>query len=94
MVRSFLRAVARGYAFAAERPDEAAEILLAAAPELDRNVVLTSQRWVSPRYQAEAPRWGEQTAERWQAYADWMTSEGLVPAGLDTSRAYSNEFLP
>jgi ABC-type nitrate/sulfonate/bicarbonate transport system substrate-binding protein len=48
LVRSFLRAVARGYAFAAERPDLAAEILLAAAPELDREVVRASQRWVSP----------------------------------------------
>ncbi len=90
----FLRAVARGYAFAAEHPDEAAEILLAAAPELDRDVVLASQRWVSPRYQAEAPRWGEQAAERWQAYADWMTAEGILSKTFDAAQAFSNEYLP
>jgi len=82
LVRSFLRAVARGYTFAAERPDEAAAILLASAPELDPKVVLASQQWVSPRYQADAARWGEQSADRWQAYADWMTSEGILSERL------------
>ncbi|HLE23751.1 MAG TPA: ABC transporter substrate-binding protein [Anaerolineales bacterium] len=91
---SFLRALARGYAFAAERPDEAAEILLTAAPELDREVVLASQRWISPRYQAEAARWGEQSADRWQTYADWMTSQGILAETLDAAQAFSNEYLP
>jgi ABC-type nitrate/sulfonate/bicarbonate transport system substrate-binding protein len=94
LMRSFLRAVARGYGFAAEQPDRAAEILLAAAPELDREVVLASQRWVSPRYLAEASRWGEQSAARWQTYADWMTSQGILAETLDTGQAFSNEYLP
>jgi ABC-type nitrate/sulfonate/bicarbonate transport system substrate-binding protein len=94
LLRSFLRAVARGYEFAAEQPDRAAEILLAAAPELDREVVLASQRWVSPRYVAEASRWGEQSAVRWQTYADWMTSQGILAETLDTGQAFSNEYLP
>ena len=94
LVRSFLRAVARGYTFAAEQPDQAAEVLLAAAPELDREVVLASQRWVSPRYLAEAPRWGEQSADRWRAYADWMASQGILAENLDTAQAFSNEYLP
>lgn len=94
LVRAFLRAASRGYAFAAEHPDEAADILLASAPELDPEVVRTSQRWVSPRYQAEALRWGEQSAERWRDYADWMTSRGILTGTLDTTRAFSNEYLP
>jgi ABC-type nitrate/sulfonate/bicarbonate transport system substrate-binding protein len=94
LVRSFLRAVSRGYAIAAEQPEQAAEVLLAAAPELDREVVLASQRWLSPRYQADAARWGEQNANRWQAYADWMTGEGILSAGLDMTPAFTNEFLP
>jgi ABC-type nitrate/sulfonate/bicarbonate transport system substrate-binding protein len=94
LVRAFLRAVSRGYTFAAEHPDEAADILLAAAPELDPEIVRTSQRWISPRYQAEAPRWGEQTADRWQDYADWMTSRGILSGTLDTTAAFSNAYLP
>ena len=94
LVRSFLRAASRGYAFAADHPDEAAEILLAAAPELDRELVIASQRWLSPRYQADASRWGEQTGDRWQAYADWMAGEGIVGMSLDMTPAFTNEFLP
>jgi ABC-type nitrate/sulfonate/bicarbonate transport system substrate-binding protein len=93
-VRAFLRAVARGYTFAAENPDQAAEILLAAAPELNRDQVLASQRWISPRYQADAPRWGEQTLARWQAYADWMRSTGILTKPMDPARAFTAEFLP
>jgi ABC-type nitrate/sulfonate/bicarbonate transport system substrate-binding protein len=93
-VRSFVRAVARGYAFAADHPDEAAEILLGAAPELDRDLVLASQRWISPRYRADADRWGEQSADRWQAYADWMAANGILAAPLDMTPAFTNEFLP
>jgi ABC-type nitrate/sulfonate/bicarbonate transport system substrate-binding protein len=94
LVRSFLRAVARGYTFAVERPDEAAESLLVATPELDRDVVLASQRWVSPRYVAGASRWGEQSAERWQAYADWMASQGILGENLDTAPFFTTEYLP
>jgi ABC-type nitrate/sulfonate/bicarbonate transport system substrate-binding protein len=94
LVRAFLTAVSRGYTFAAENPDEAAEILLAAAPELDRDVVLASQRWISPRYQSEALRWGEQSAARWQAYADWMAAQGILGKGIDATQAFSNEYLP
>jgi ABC-type nitrate/sulfonate/bicarbonate transport system substrate-binding protein len=94
LVRAFLQAVAHGYVFAAENPDEAAEVLLAAAPELDRDVVVASQQWISPRYQAEAPRWGEQSESRWQTYADWMTSQGILADELDAAQAFSNEYLP
>jgi ABC-type nitrate/sulfonate/bicarbonate transport system substrate-binding protein len=94
IARGFLAAVSRGYAFAEENPDEAAQILLTAAPELDHDVVLASQRWISPRYRAEAARWGEQSTERWQGYADWMEAEGILAGPLDAARAYSNEFLP
>ena len=94
LTRDFLRAVSRGYTFAAEHPDEAAEMLLASAPELDREVVLASQQWISPRYQAEALRWGEQSAARWQDYADWMTGRGLLSETFQAERAFSNEYLP
>jgi ABC-type nitrate/sulfonate/bicarbonate transport system substrate-binding protein len=94
LVRAFLQAVAHGYVFAAENPDEAAEVLLAAAPELDRDVVVASQQWISPRYQAEAPRWGEQSESRWQTYADWMTTQGILADELDAAQAFSNEYLP
>jgi ABC-type nitrate/sulfonate/bicarbonate transport system substrate-binding protein len=94
VVRRFLRAVSRGYTEAAADPESAAAALLAAAPELDPALVAASQAWISPRYQADAPRWGEQSASVWQSYADWMTNNGILTGRIDISSAYTNEFLP
>ena len=94
LVAALVGAVARGYGFAIERPLEAAEILLEAAPELDRGLVIDSQTWLSPRYQADASRWGEQRLEVWDAYGDWMAAQGIMPAPIDARSAFSNAFLP
>lgn len=47
VVRGFLRATARGFQYAAQHPEEAADILLAAAPSLDKRLVHASQQFVS-----------------------------------------------
>ncbi|MGQ9890158.1 MAG: ABC transporter substrate-binding protein, partial [Aggregatilineales bacterium] len=96
LVRRFLRATARGYDFAIRNPDEAATILLEQAPELQTSadIVRASARWLAPRYQAGAARWGEQQAEVWQAFTDFSVRAGILTASIDTSRAYSNNFLP
>jgi len=94
IVRSFLQAVSRGYQFAIDDPDSAAAILLQAAPELDPALVRASQAWLSPRYQAEAPRWGEQELGVWQAYADWMLQHGILSQPIDVPSTFTNEFLP
>jgi ABC-type nitrate/sulfonate/bicarbonate transport system substrate-binding protein len=78
IVRSFLLAVSRGYQFAIEDPEASAQILLQVAPELDPELVLISQSWISSRYQAEAPRWGEQQVGVWEAYAEWMAANGII----------------
>jgi ABC-type nitrate/sulfonate/bicarbonate transport system substrate-binding protein len=94
LVRRFLAATARGYRYAIEHPAEAAEILIRYAPEADPELIRQSQAWLSPRYQADAPRWGEQKQSVWQAYADWMSERGLLPRPIDAARAFTNEFLP
>lgn len=94
IVRAFVEGAAEGYQFAIERPDEAADILLEAVPELDPELVKASQRWLSPRYQDDAPRWGEQRLEVWTGYGEWMKKHGLLKADLDYERMFTNEFLP
>ncbi|MGQ9815134.1 MAG: ABC transporter substrate-binding protein [Candidatus Roseilinea sp.] len=96
LVRRFLRATARSYDFAIRNPDEAATILLEQAPELQTSadIVRASARWLAPCYQAGAARWGEQQAEVWQAFTDFSVRAGILTASIDTSRAYSNNFLP
>ena len=94
VVRRFMAATAQGYRYAIDHPDEAAEILIKAAPEADPELIRRSQAWLSPRYQADAPRWGEQKLAVWQGYGDWMNSHGLLPKAIDPAKAFTNEFLP
>ncbi len=94
LVRRFLRAVSRGYRLAIESPDEAAAILLDAVPELDSELVYASQAWISPRYQAEAPRWGEQSLSVWQGYSDWMLENDILAEAIDAEAAFTRDFLP
>jgi ABC-type nitrate/sulfonate/bicarbonate transport system substrate-binding protein len=94
VVRRFLAATSQGYRFAGEQPAEAAEILIGAAPEANPELVRRSQAWLSPRYQDDAPRWGEQKLSVWQAYADWLAGHGLLPKEIDAAKAFTNEFLP
>lgn len=94
LVRRFLAATSAGYRFAIDRPAEAAEILLQAAPELDAELVRRSQEYLATQYQADAPRWGEQKLEVWRAYAQWMAERNLIARMIEPEKAFTNEFLP
>ena len=94
IVRRFMAATSQGYTYAAQHPTEAADILIKAAPEANADLIRRSQAWLSPRYQADAPRWGEQSAQVWANYAAWMSDRGLLPKKIDTSKAFTNDFLP
>jgi len=93
-VRALMEALSRGYDFAIEKPEEAAELLLQAVPELDAELVKASQNWLSNYYKAEAPRWGEQKMGVWQDYTDWMVEHGILSTPISASAAFTNEFLP
>jgi ABC-type nitrate/sulfonate/bicarbonate transport system substrate-binding protein len=89
----FLRAATRGYLFAIENPQEAAEILLKHAPELDRALVMRSQEYLASRYKDDAPRWGEIDSVRWGRFYRWMYDQGLLEKNIG-SGGFTNEILP
>lgn len=94
IVKAFVKAVSKGYNYAIENPQDAADILLKAAPDLDKELVKKSQEWLAPRYQDDAVKWGEQKLEVWENYANWMFENGLLEKELDAEKAFTNEFLP
>lgn len=94
LVRRFMAATAKGYEYAIAHPAESAEILLKYAPESDPELIRRSQEWLSPRYKADAPRWGVQKAETWRTFGDWMKTNGLIAGDFDPGKAFTNEFLP
>jgi ABC-type nitrate/sulfonate/bicarbonate transport system substrate-binding protein len=94
IVRAVVGALSRGYEFAIRNPDESADLLVAAVPELDPELVKASQKWISDYYQADAPRWGEQKESVWQGYSDWMAENDILQTPISGKDAFTNEFLP
>ncbi|WP_010259248.1 ABC transporter substrate-binding protein [Treponema primitia] len=92
-VKKFLRATSRGYTFAIENPADAGAILLKHAPELDRDLVISSQEYLASRYQADAPRWGEIDPKRWAAFYGWMFDKGLLGKDI-RNQGFTNQYLP
>jgi len=94
LVRHFVAATVLGYEYAVAHPQESAEILLRASPEIEPELARRSQAWLSPRYQDDAPRWGEQKLEVWADFATFMLDNGLIDEAIDPTAAFTNEFLP
>lgn len=94
LVKKFMEATAKGYAYAIENPEEAVKSLLKASPEIDERIAVASQIYLADQYQAEAPQWGIMKEETWHNYAAWMFENGLIGRMLEVSEAYTNGFLP
>ena len=91
--KAFLAATAKGYEYAIENPDAAADILLEAAPELDPEIVKASQEWLADQYIADAEKWGYIDPARWDGFYTWLTENNLVDGELPAGIGYSNDYL-
>ncbi len=92
-VKKFMDAVIKGYTFAAENPDESADILLKYAPELHADLVHESQKFLSPKYIDDAPSFGVQKQEVWDRYTQWLLDHGFLETQVDSAKAFTNEFV-
>lgn len=93
-VKKFMRAVSKGYEYAIEQPEKAADILLAATPEADPELIRASQKWISERYRGDAEKWGVQKEQIWLDFTDWMHEHELIEQPIDAKKAFTNGFLP
>ena len=95
--KAFLEASAKGYAYAAEHPQEAADLLIEGdtTGSLDdaRDLVYASQEWLSKEYISDADEWGVFDADRWNAFYGWLYVNGLTSHDL-TGTGFTNEYLP
>lgn len=94
VAKTFIAAVQKGYEYAAAQPSDAAEILLKAVPELDKELVQRSQEYVSKQYLAEAEHWGVIDADRWNAYYGWLNEKKLVEQDIPENAGFDNSYLP
>lgn len=93
--KAFLAALSKGYEFAMENPEEAADILMKYAPELKSNaeLVYASQKYLAGQYKAESTRWGEFDGERWADFYRWLNEKELLDDELDPYKGFTNDYL-
>ena len=92
--KAFMSALSKGYQYAIENPEEAADILCKAAPELDKELVVASQKYLTEQYQADAEFWGQIDANRWNNFYKWVNDNDLVEGEIPLDTGFSNEYLP
>lgn len=94
VVRRFVEATTRGYEEAMRDPQAAADALMKAAPELDRELVEASTSYHATRFVDPGREWGLQDEEVWVTFEEFLRQAGLTQKEIDVSAAYTNEFLP
>lgn len=92
--KAFLAAMTKGYEFAMEHPEEAAEILCKVNPELDQELVKASQKYLADKYQADAEKWGYIDETRWNNFYNWLNEQDLVESDIPENTGFTNEYLP
>ncbi|MEG0014611.1 MAG: ABC transporter substrate-binding protein [Cellulosilyticaceae bacterium] len=91
--KKFLEATAMGYEYAIANPEEAAQILVKHAPEVDLELAKASQVFLAKEYQAEKQQWGTIDESRWSEFYGWMYEQGLIGAELG-NQGFTNDYLP
>lgn len=93
LAEKFIRATQKGYNLAIENPEKAADALLKHSPELDKDLVYASAKYLAGEYQEEGMKLGEMKKEMWENYSNWMYEKGLIPEPLEIEKAFSNAYL-
>ena len=91
--KAFLTALKKGYEYSIENIEDAAEILLKAAPELDKDLVVESQKYMAEQYKAEVEQWGYIDAARWNAFYNWINEKKLLEVEIPENTGFTNEYL-
>ncbi len=93
-VKAFIQATKKGYEYAIQNPDEAAQILHdTALPETDPGFLKRSQEYLSSQYALDAASWGVMQDSVWDGYTEFMLEAGLIQKKIPAAEQYTNEFV-
>jgi len=94
-IRLFIAALERGTRDAAADPDAATEVLLAASEDLDPPLTRAEVRKTLPLLlPAGEEQYGFMDPTEWDAFAAFMTDEGLIGSSIGADELLTNELLP
>lgn len=95
--KAFLEATKKGYEYAIENPEEAAQILIdgddTGSLVGSEELVVESQKWMSKEYISDAEKWGYIDPARWNAFYNWLNEEELVNQPLADNTGFTNDYL-
>lgn len=95
--KAFLAATKKGYEFAIEKPEEAAQILVNGDTTGSLNdsleLVTESQKWLADQYIADAESWGVFDPARWDGFYAWLWDNGLIDMELPAGTGFTNDYL-
>ncbi len=95
VVQKLVRAFSRGFEYALANPQTSIDMLVSIGGETvledveRQGVELLLPMWDD----GVAPQFGWQEGARWESFAEWMKSEGLIDQSLDASAAFTNRFV-
>ena len=101
-LRRFLVASRKGFDFAMERPNEAAEILQRfVPPQTKSGLVIRSQKYLSgDGYYGDPGSWGKMSPSKWEAWIKWLRARNLLRSrdgteisSFEIETLYTNEFF-
>ena len=96
-VKAFLAATQKGYEYAVENPDEAAQMLIdgddTGSLKGSEELVKASQKYMADQYISDAPKWGYIDPARWNAFYNWLSEEKIVDKTIPENTGFTNDYL-
>ncbi|MGN1201725.1 MAG: ABC transporter substrate-binding protein [Eubacterium sp.] len=97
VAKAFLEATGKGYEYAIENPEDAADILIQSDETGSlvgcEELVIESQKWLADQYIADASQWGYIDPQRWDGFYAWLWDNQLIEKELPAGTGFSNDYL-
>lgn len=93
ILKKFMKATQEGYNYAIKHPNKAANILLTKYPELNKQVIIASQKYLADKYKADAPYWGYQSKKVWRKYIKWLYDNKMINRKIEVNEVFSNQLF-
>lgn len=93
--KKIIQAIKKGYIYAIEHPEEAADILIKYAPELKekRDFVVESQKYLAKQYTSDKSKWGQIDPIRWNKFYKWVNDNNVTKTPLKENAGFTNDFI-
>ncbi len=94
VIERFVRAIKKGYADAISDPQAGVDILVKAnKDEIDEGIDRPGADLLVSAWKTADADFGQQDSARWESFVKWMQDAGLLTGELESSEAFSNEYV-